>query len=93
MSKKTKRHHRHNKKNINTRKHRKRHTYRNHRRSHPYRKHRKRHTYKKHRQIVIIPGNKGIPLFTDPDKKKPQKIMVNQRDIQSGNMIMGLRNM
>lgn len=75
MSRKTKRHHRHHKKNIKTK------------------KHRRKHTHRKHRQIVIIPGNKGVPLFTTPDKKKSQKIIVNQSGYQSGNMIMGLRNM
>jgi len=57
------------------------------------RKHRRRYTHKKRKQIVIIPGNKGIPLFTKPDNKKSQKIIVNQHNNQGGNMIMGLRNM
>jgi hypothetical protein len=53
----------------------------------------KKHRRRRRKEIFTIPGNKGIPLFTAPDKKHPQKIMVNQPDNQSGNMIMGLRNM
>jgi hypothetical protein len=60
-----------------------------------YKKHRKRHTrrksYKKRRDILILPGSKGVPLFTAPEKIPSQSILVNQN--QSGNMIPGLRHM
>ena len=55
--------------------------------------HTKKHRRRRRKEIFTIPGNKGIPLFTAPDKKYSQTIMVNKRDNQSGNMIMGLRNM
>ena len=53
----------------------------------------KRHLYRKRRQIFTLPGSKGIVLFTLPEKKEIQKIIVKQYSKQSGNMIPGLRNM
>ena len=74
MSKKTKRH---------TRRHTRRH--RKHTRRH--RKHTRRYN---RRQIMTLPGSQGVPLFSVPEKKHTQKILVNS-DKQSGNMIPGLR--
>jgi hypothetical protein len=56
------------------------------------RNHTRRHLYRKRREIVSVPGSKGLPLFTNPEKHRMQKILVNQNN-QSGNMIPGLRNM
>lgn len=58
----------------------------------------KKHNISKRKQkkIFTISGNKGISLFTSPDKKYTQKIIINSIDPsanQSGNMIMGLRTM
>jgi hypothetical protein len=79
MSKKTRRSHkRHIKRHRTHKRHIKRHT--------------RRHLYRKRREIVSLPGSKGLPLFTIPQKHNTQKILVNQK-IQSGNMIPGLRNM
>lgn len=60
----------------------------------------KRHLYRKRRQILTLPiaNNKGIPLFTIPEKILSQRILINQPNKQSINtsgnyMIKGLRNM
>jgi len=58
-----------------------------------HRKHKRHHLYRKRREILSFPGSKGMPLFTNPEKHKSQKILVNYDNSQSGNMIMGLRNM
>ena len=67
--------------NLNKKRHKK---YRGMRKTH-----KKRH--KKYRQIVSIPGSKGMPLFSHPKHNSLQKILVNQKQQQEGNMIPGLR--
>lgn len=65
-------------------------------RQHNRKKNRTKTFKRKKKEIFNIPGDKGIPIFTSPDKKYLQKIMVKSFDPsanQSGNMIMGLRNM
>lgn len=56
-------------------------------------RHTRRHLYRKKRQIVILPRSEGLPLFTPPEKKQIQQILVNKGNIQSGNMIPGMRDM
>lgn len=81
MSKKTKRSH-------------KRHgTHKRHKKHRTYRRHTRRRLYRKRREILTLPGSQGIPLFSVPEKKQTQRILVNQSNKQSGNMIPGLRNM
>ena len=49
------------------------------------------HRYRKRRDI---PGSQGIPLFTTPEKTQIQKVYVNKgKGLQSGNMILGMRDM
>jgi hypothetical protein len=95
MSKKTvKRHYKkHKHKNKRTyRKHKNKRTYRKHKNKRTYRKHKIKRTYRKNRFKRINNGTgKGVQLFTEPTKIHSQSILVNQ--IQSGNMIPGLRNM
>ncbi len=66
----------------------------NRKRNKSIRKHAKRshHLYRKRRDILVLPGSKGIPLFSLPIHNKPNIIMVNNR-MESGNMIPGLRTM
>ena len=52
-------------------------------------KHR-RHLYRKQRQIRLIPGSQSVPLFTSPEKKNSNVIIVND-DHKSGNFVPGLR--
>lgn len=83
MNKKTKRVH----KKYNP--HKKHRTYKKHR---AHRRHTRRHLYRKRREIITLPGSQGIPLFSVPEKKQTQRILVNTHR-QSGNMIQGMRNM
>lgn len=80
MSKKTKRSH-------------KRHgTHKRHKKHRTYRRHTKRRLYRKRREILTLPGSQGIPLFSAPEKKQTQRILVNPHR-ESGNMIQDMRNM
>ena len=85
MSKKTKRSHKRYKRHRTHKKHitHKKHT----------RRHTRRHLYRKRREILTLPGSQGIPLFSIPVKKQPQRILINHKSNNSGNMIPGLRNM
>ena len=61
-----------------------------------YKKHRKscKRTYRKNRFKKINNGTgKGVQLFTEPKKIHSQSISVNPNQVQSGNIIPGLRNM
>lgn len=90
MSKKTRRtYKRHKKKHRTHKRHIKKH--RTHKRDRTYKTPTRRHLHIKSREIVTLPGNKGIPLFSTPINK-PNKIMINSK-MESGNMIPGLRNM
>ena len=65
--------------------------YKKHRRT--YRKRAKR-TYRKNPFKRRNDGTgKGIQLFTEPKKIRFESISVNKNEIQSGNMIPGLREM
>jgi hypothetical protein len=66
-----------------------------HKRDKPNKKHKntRRKIYRKSRRSLTFPGSKSILLFTVPEQKETQKIMINQDSKQSGNMIPGLRNM
>jgi hypothetical protein len=57
------------------------------------RKHHNKKLYRKRREIVIIPGSQSVRMFTHPEKKQPNKIMVDNSGLGSGgNIIPGLRN-
>ena len=56
------------------------------------RSHTRKYLYRKRRQILTLPGSKGLPLFSVPEKNNVEKILVNQGNKFSGNMILGLRN-
>lgn len=72
-----------------------------------YKKHKK--TYRKHKYknnnknkrtyrikrftMINNETRKGIQLFKEPIKIQSQSIFINKNQIQSGNMIPGLRNM
>jgi hypothetical protein len=86
MSKKTMTLKKHNKKHKNKR------TYIKHKHKHKN----KKRTYRKKRFKIINDESKtekGIQLFIEPTKIHSQSILINQNQIQSGNMIPGLRNM
>lgn len=83
MSKKTQRRHK---------RHRTYKKHRIHKKHKTHRRHTRRYLYRKNRQIFNIPGSQGVPLFSVPEKNNLQKILINQSK-QSGNMIIGLRNM
>jgi|LakMenEpi03Aug12_release.lakeMendotaPanAssembly.Ray.scaffolds.fasta_scaffold883376_2 hypothetical protein len=90
MSKKTRRIRKsHIKRHRTYKKHRTHKRERTHKR---HRTHNRHHSYRKRREIVTVPGSKGIPLFSAPINNKLNKIMVNS-EMESGNMIPGLRNM
>jgi hypothetical protein len=70
------------------------------RRTYKHKKRKNKRTYKKHRlyrkrrEISIIPNAKSIPIFTAPEKKLPQAILINQTtNKQFGNIIPGLREL
>ena len=91
MSKKTRSHKRNktHKSYKRNKTHKKNRTYRRH-----TRRHTRRHLYRKRREILTLPGSKGVPIFSIPEKKQAQKILVNHdSNNHSGNMIPGLRNM
>ena len=57
-------------------------------------KHKNKRTYRKKRFNRINNGTgKGVKLFTEPENLHSESILVNQNQIQSGNMIPGLREM
>lgn len=65
-----------------------------HKKNRTYRRHTRRNLYRKRREILTLPGSKGVPIFSIPEKKQAQKILVNHdSNNHSGNMIPGLRNM
>ncbi len=57
-------------------------------------RHSKRHIrrHSKRRGLVLLPGSQSVPIFTPPQKKHTNKIVVNEEHIQSGNIISGLRD-
>lgn len=68
--------------------------YKKHKNKRTYRKHKNKRTYrKKHFKIINNETGKGIQLFKEPIKIQSQSIFMNKNQIQSGNMIPGLRNM
>jgi len=66
--------------------------YRTHKKHRANRRHTRKHLYRKRRQILTLPGSKGLQLFNVPEKNNVEKILVNQGNKYSGNMILGLRN-
>ena len=67
--------------------------HRTHKKYRHNKRHTRRHLYRKRRQIIPLPGSKGVPIFSIPEKNNSQKIIINQSNKQSGNMIPGSRNM
>jgi|688.fasta_scaffold676379_2 hypothetical protein len=73
--------------------------YKKHKNKKTYRKHKNKKTYRKRfKKINNRTGTekvtgRGIQLFTEPTKIHSQSILIDQTQIQSGNMIPGLRNM
>ena len=66
--------------------------YKKHRKSckRTYKKHKR--TYRKHKRTYRKKGTgKGVQLFKKPKKMDLQSISVNPNQVQSGNMIPGLR--
>ncbi len=65
-----------------------------HKKTKHYKKQKKtRHHLRKHRQLRLLPDTKGMELFSIPVKKHSQKILLNENQFQSGNMIKGLREL
>lgn len=58
-----------------------------------HKKRTRRHVHKKYRHHKLLPKTKVIVLFQIPEKKHTQKIILNENQYQSGNMIKGLREM
>jgi hypothetical protein len=70
--------------------------YKKHKNKRTYRKHKNKNkrTYrKKHFKIINNETGKGIQLFKEPIKIHFKSVFMNKNQIQSGNMIPGLRNM
>jgi hypothetical protein len=76
-----------------TKKHRHSAHHRRHKRrySHNHLTHHRAKTRRKRREISIIPGSKSVPIFTAPNKKNSESILVNVEHT-SGNIVPGLRN-
>jgi hypothetical protein len=74
--------------------HYKKHKNKNKRTYRTYRKHKNKRTYrKKHFKIINNETGKGVQLFKEPMKIHFKSVFMNKNQIQSGNMIPGLRNM
>lgn len=58
-----------------------------------YKKYTRSRLYRKRREIVSLPGSKGIPIFSETDIKKSNKIYIVTSNNTTGNMIPGMRNM
>lgn len=69
------------------------HTKRHHTKRHYTKRHRhtKKRLYRKRREFVIVPGSKSVPIFTAPQTKQANKVMMNEPS-STGNIIPGLRN-
>lgn len=80
MSKKTKKH-RH---STHHRRHKRRY-------KHSHSIHHRAKTRRKKQEISIIPGSRSVPIFTLPNKKNSELILVNVEHT-SGNIVPGLRN-
>jgi len=86
MSKKTRSYKRH-------RKHKTHKAHKVHKKHKAHKRHTRRRLYRKRREIMLLPGSKGIPMFSVPEQNQVQKIFVNQSNKESGNIIPGLRKM
>ena len=53
--------------------------------------HHRAKTRRKKQEILIIPGSRSVPIFTPPNKKNSELILVNVEHT-SGNIVPGLRN-
>lgn len=83
MSRKTKKHrHKH---SVHHRRHKRRYSH-----GHSIH-HRKKTRIRKKQEISIIPGSKAVPIFTAPNKKNSELILVNVEQ-PTGNIVPGLRN-
>jgi hypothetical protein len=90
MSRHTKRRHHSYKRRHTKRRH---HSHKRNHHSHKQNHHsKKRHMYRKRREFVIVPGSKSVPIFTEPQKKNANKIVINNDHNQIGNIVPGLRN-
>lgn len=80
MSRKTKKH----KHSVHHRRYKRRY-------NHSHSIHHRARTRRKKQAISIIPGSRSVPIFTAPNKKNSEIILVNVEH-QSGNIVPGLRN-
>jgi hypothetical protein len=71
----------------------KHHSKKHHSKKHHSKKHSKRkHLYRKRREILQIPGARGVPIFSSPDKNKNTPILHNNNIKDEVEMIPGLKN-
>jgi hypothetical protein len=72
----------------------KKHTKRRHtKRRYTKRRHTKRrHLYRKRREIKSVPGARGVPIFSPPEKKNNTPILDNTNLKDDVEMIPGLKN-